>query len=56
MGAGPPGSGWPASRQGVDAREPAGGRKEQMNRWDRFHYVRVAVIVAAFALLAAAFA
>ncbi|MGW0829672.1 anthrone oxygenase family protein [Streptomyces prunicolor] len=28
--------------------------KEQMNRWDRFHYVRVAVIVAAFALLAAA--
>jgi uncharacterized membrane protein len=30
--------------------------KEQMNRWDRFHYVRVAVIVAAFALLAAALA
>ncbi|MER5861727.1 DUF1772 domain-containing protein [Kitasatospora sp. NPDC002040] len=28
--------------------------KEQMNRWDRFHYLRVAVIVAAFALLAAA--
>ncbi|MFC9498729.1 DUF1772 domain-containing protein [Streptomyces sp. NBC_01474] len=28
--------------------------KEQMNRWDRFHYVRVAVIIAAFALLAAA--
>ncbi|MER7479139.1 DUF1772 domain-containing protein [Streptomyces sp. NPDC126510] len=28
--------------------------KEQMNRWDRFHYVRVAVIVAAFALLVAA--
>jgi uncharacterized membrane protein len=28
--------------------------KEQMNRWDRFHYVRVAVIVAAFALLATA--
>ena len=28
--------------------------KEQMNRWDRYHYVRVAVIVAAFALLAAA--
>jgi len=27
-----------------------------MNRWDRFHYVRVAVIVAAFALLATAFA
>jgi uncharacterized membrane protein len=30
--------------------------KQQMNRWDRFHYVRVAVIVAAFALLAAALA
>jgi uncharacterized membrane protein len=30
--------------------------KEQMNRWDRFHYVRIAVIVAAFALLAAALA
>lgn len=30
--------------------------KRQMNRWDRFHYVRVAVIVAAFALLAAALA
>ncbi|MFF2640265.1 anthrone oxygenase family protein [Streptomyces niveus] len=28
--------------------------KQQMNRWDRFHYVRVAVIVTAFALLAAA--
>ncbi|MFE7462486.1 anthrone oxygenase family protein [Streptomyces sp. NPDC057499] len=28
--------------------------KEQMGRWDRFHYVRVAVIVAAFALLVAA--
>ncbi|WP_019057353.1 DUF1772 domain-containing protein [Streptomyces prunicolor] len=28
--------------------------KEQMNRWDRFHYVRVAVIIAAFALLATA--
>jgi uncharacterized membrane protein len=28
--------------------------KEQMNRWDRFHYVRVAVIIAAFAVLAAA--
>ncbi|MFJ5265223.1 anthrone oxygenase family protein [Streptomyces sp. NPDC088387] len=28
--------------------------KEQANRWDRYHYVRVAVIVAAFALLAAA--
>ncbi|MFG2589908.1 anthrone oxygenase family protein [Streptomyces sp. NPDC048438] len=27
--------------------------KQQMNRWDRFHYVRVAVIIAAFALLAA---
>jgi len=30
--------------------------KEQMNRWDRFHYVRVAVIIAAFTLLAAALA
>lgn len=28
--------------------------KQQMNRWDRYHYVRVAVIIAAFALLAAA--
>jgi uncharacterized membrane protein len=28
--------------------------KEQSNRWDRYHYARVAVIVAAFALLAAA--
>ncbi|RSM60703.1 DUF1772 domain-containing protein [Amycolatopsis sp. WAC 01376] len=28
--------------------------KEQMIRWDRFHYVRVAVIIAAFALLVAA--
>ncbi|MFD7834368.1 anthrone oxygenase family protein [Streptomyces sp. NPDC059761] len=28
--------------------------KEQMNRWDRYHYARVAVIIAAFALLAAA--
>ncbi|MFE0099714.1 anthrone oxygenase family protein [Streptomyces sp. NPDC059009] len=30
--------------------------KEQMHRWDRWHYVRVAVIVAAFAFLAAALA
>ncbi|MEV0122087.1 DUF1772 domain-containing protein [Streptomyces sp. NPDC050703] len=30
--------------------------KRQMNRWDRYHYVRVAVIIAAFALLAAALA
>ncbi|GAA4488663.1 DUF1772 domain-containing protein [Rhodococcus olei] len=30
--------------------------KEQMGRWDRFHYARVAVIVAAFALLATALA
>ncbi|MFC9536214.1 anthrone oxygenase family protein [Streptomyces sp. NPDC056975] len=30
--------------------------KEQMNRWDRWHYVRVAIIIAAFALLAAALA
>jgi uncharacterized membrane protein len=28
--------------------------KEQTNRWDRFHYVRVAILIAAFALLAAA--
>ncbi|MGW7532164.1 anthrone oxygenase family protein [Amycolatopsis sp. NPDC054798] len=28
--------------------------KEQMNRWDRYHYVRVAVLIAAFALLTAA--
>jgi uncharacterized membrane protein len=30
--------------------------KEQLNRWNRFHYVRVAVIIAAFALLATALA
>ncbi|MGP3690344.1 anthrone oxygenase family protein [Streptomyces sp. IBSNAI002] len=30
--------------------------QQQKNRWDRFHYVRVAVIIAAFALLAAALA
>ncbi|MFD7719754.1 anthrone oxygenase family protein [Streptomyces sp. NPDC059814] len=30
--------------------------KQQTNRWDRFHYVRVAVIIAAFALLVAALA
>jgi uncharacterized membrane protein len=30
--------------------------KEQSDRWDRFHYVRVAVIIAAFTLLAAALA
>ncbi|MCK7624462.1 DUF1772 domain-containing protein [Streptomyces sp. RS10V-4] len=28
--------------------------QQQMNRWDRFHYVRVAVLIAAFAFLAAA--
>ncbi|MBK3624276.1 anthrone oxygenase family protein [Streptomyces asoensis] len=28
--------------------------KEQMNRWDRYHYVRVAIIVAAFAFLVTA--
>jgi uncharacterized membrane protein len=28
--------------------------KEQVNRWDRFHYIRVAVIIAAFALLVTA--
>jgi uncharacterized membrane protein len=30
--------------------------KEQMNRWDRYHYVRVALIIAAFGVLAAALA
>ncbi|KOG13833.1 MULTISPECIES: DUF1772 domain-containing protein [Streptomyces] len=30
--------------------------KEQMNRWDRFHYIRVAVIIAAFTLLVTALA
>ena len=30
--------------------------KQQMNRWDRLHHVRVAVIIAAFALLVAALA
>jgi uncharacterized membrane protein len=30
--------------------------KQQMNRWDRFHYIRVAVIIAAFTLLVAALA
>jgi uncharacterized membrane protein len=28
--------------------------KEQSNRWDRYHYLRVAVIIAAFTLLVAA--
>ncbi|MFE9636389.1 anthrone oxygenase family protein [Streptomyces sp. NPDC006463] len=28
--------------------------KQQMNRWDRFHYVRVAILIAALALLVAA--
>ena len=28
--------------------------KQQMNRWDRFHYIRVADIIAAFVLLVAA--
>ncbi|MFE5684229.1 anthrone oxygenase family protein [Streptomyces sp. NPDC056512] len=28
--------------------------KKQLNRWERFHYVRVAVIIAAFALLVTA--
>ncbi|GHF80692.1 DUF1772 domain-containing protein [Streptomyces sp. ID03-2B] len=27
--------------------------KEQMNRWDRYHYIRVAVLIAAFTLLVA---
>jgi hypothetical protein len=39
--------------QNTPENRPAGW-KEQGNRWDRYHYVRVAVIVAAFALLAAA--
>ncbi|SBV00664.1 Uncharacterized membrane protein [Streptomyces sp. Ncost-T6T-1] len=30
--------------------------KEQMNRWDRYHYARVAVLIAAFASLVAALA
>ncbi|MEV4939846.1 DUF1772 domain-containing protein [Streptomyces zaomyceticus] len=30
--------------------------KQQMNRWDRFHYARVAVIIAAFTLLVTALA
>jgi len=30
--------------------------KRQANRWDRYHYVRVTVLIAAFALLAAALA
>ena len=30
--------------------------KQQMHRWDRYHYVRVAILIAAFALLAAALA
>ncbi|MEV4033749.1 DUF1772 domain-containing protein [Streptomyces umbrinus] len=30
--------------------------KQQMQRWDRWHYVRVAVIIAAFTLLVAALA
>jgi uncharacterized membrane protein len=30
--------------------------KEQVNRWNRWHYVRVALLIAAFALLAAALA
>lgn len=30
--------------------------KQQANRWDRYHHLRVAIIIAAFALLAAAVA
>ena len=30
--------------------------KQQLRRWDRYHYVRVAVIIAAFALLVSALA
>ncbi|MFC8336566.1 anthrone oxygenase family protein [Streptomyces rubiginosohelvolus] len=33
-----------------------GAWKEQMNRWDRYHYVRVAVLIAAFASLVTALA
>ncbi|MFZ3566174.1 anthrone oxygenase family protein [Streptomyces sp. BH097] len=36
--------------------QPPADWKQQMNRWDRWHYGRVAVIVAAFALLVAALA
>ncbi|GHB75917.1 membrane protein [Streptomyces cirratus] len=39
------------SRDGIPA-----DWKQQVNRWDRFHYVRVAVIVAAFALFTVALA
>lgn len=31
-----------------------GDWKQQLNHWNRFHYVRVAIIIAAFALLVAA--
>ncbi|MFF1560502.1 anthrone oxygenase family protein [Streptomyces sp. NPDC058279] len=37
------------SRDGVPA-----DWKQQVNRWDRFHYVRVAVIIAAFTLFTVA--
>jgi uncharacterized membrane protein len=30
--------------------------KQQMNRWDRYHYIRVAILIAAFTLLATALA
>ncbi|MGH9059045.1 MAG: anthrone oxygenase family protein [Acidimicrobiales bacterium] len=30
--------------------------KQQMSRWDRYHYLRVAILIAAFALLTAAHA
>lgn len=30
--------------------------KEQMNRWDRYHYARVAILIAAFASLVTALA
>jgi uncharacterized membrane protein len=30
--------------------------KQQMNRWDRYHYLRVALLIAAFTLLATALA
>lgn len=36
------------------AGDPPADWRRQMNRWDRFHYVRVATVVAGFALMVAA--
>ncbi|MFD7292876.1 anthrone oxygenase family protein [Streptomyces sp. NPDC059897] len=36
--------------------QPPADWKQQMTRWDRWHYGRVAVVIAAFALLVAALA